>query len=44
MSDERKQVGRVIGKQMRTRVLSFDTSQLIANKALFIFPGSFLGG
>ena len=43
MSDERKQVGRVIGKQMRTRVLSFDTSQLIANKALFIFPESSLG-
>lgn len=44
MSDERKQVGRVIGKQMWTRVLSFCASQLVANEALFIFHGSSLGG
>lgn len=45
MSDERSQVGRVIGKQMRTRAHpSFCASQLIVNKALFIFRGSSLGG
>lgn len=40
MSDERRQVGRVIGKQMRTRAPSFCASQSIANKALFIFRRS----
>lgn len=43
MSDERKQVGRAIGKQMRTRALSFCASQLIANKASFILPRIILG-
>lgn len=44
MSDERRQVGRVIGKQTRMRVPSFCVPQSIANKALFVFHGSALGG